>query len=271
MKFHSLIRNLALKNFIPITPILVAATSFPSLAQDEPAITQKFTLGTYLSQGDYGAEENTDIRYFPLTYEISRFPWVLSLTVPYLELSGPGDVFLETGNIGRDPASREAIDERGLGDVFVSATYQLPPVLGDRVFLDFSVQAKVPTADEKRDLGTGELDYGPQLDLYTSAGRNTYFSTLGYRRRGKTSLYDLQDTAYASIGAMRQYGDNTYLGLVYDYREGASSSSVESHELMPFVSFNLDSRWNLMVYTIVGFTDSSADRTLGIQVSYSIP
>lgn len=251
--------------------LLILLINQSATAQDEPKV-HKFTLGSYFSQGDYGSTEETDITYFPISYELTTFPWVLSVTAPYLALEGPGDVFFETGNIGggRDEVN-EFVDERGIGDVFLSATYQFPPVLNDWVFVDFTLQAKLPTADETRDLGTGELDLGYQLDFYSTLERNTYFSTLGYRQRGKTPLFDLENSFYASLGMMRQYGDNTFLGLIYDYRERASSNAFESHELMPFVSYNLGKQWNFMLYTIVGFTASSADQTFGLQASYTLP
>lgn len=251
--------------------LLILLINQSATAQDDPNV-HKFTLGSYFSQGDYGSTEETDITYFPVSYELTTFPWVLSVTVPYLALQGPGDVFFETGNIGggRDEEN-EFVDERGIGDIFLSATYQFPPVLNDWVFVDFTLQAKLPTADETRDLGTGELDLGYQLDFYSTLERNTYFSTLGYRQRGKTPLFDLENSFYASLGMMRQYGDNTFLGLIYDYHERASSNAFESHEFMPFVSYNLGKQWNFMLYTIVGFTASSADQTFGLQASYTLP
>ena len=251
--------------------LLILLINQSATAQDDPKV-HKFTLGSYFSQGDYGSTEETDITYFPISYELTTFPWVLSVTAPYLALQGPGDVFFETGNIGggRDEVN-EFVDEQGIGDVFLSATYQFPPVLNDWVFVDFTLQAKLPTADETRDLGTGELDLGYQLDFYSTLERNTYFSTLGYRQRGKTPLFDLENSFYASLGMMRQYGDNTFLGLIYDYRERASSNAFESHEFMPFVSYNLGKQWNFMLYTIVGFTASSADQTFGLQASYTLP
>jgi len=241
----------------------------PSLPQEPTALTHKFTLGSYFSSGDYGANQNTDIAYFPVSYEVARFPWVLSVTVPYLQLEGPADIFLETGNIGRAPLNR-LVDEGGMGDVFVTGTYQMEPILNGWVYLDFSLQAKLPTADETRDLGTGETDYGVQLDFYTTLGRNTWFASSGYRKRGRTPLYDLEDSLFGTAGLMRLYGEKTYLGLTYDYREKASSNSFDSHEVMPFVSHNVNERWNLMAYTIVGFTNSSADHTIGLQFSYTL-
>jgi hypothetical protein len=241
-------------------------------AQDVEAITQKISLGSHFSTGNYGAEEKTDILFFPVSYELAKFPWVLTVTAPYLGLKGPGDVFLETGNIGRGrTGTNEIIDEKGLGDLVIAASYQFPPIFKGWVFVDLTLQAKLPTADETRDLGTGETDYGYQLDFYTTLDRNTWFSSIGYRNRGKTPLFDLENSTFASLGYMRQYGERTYAGLIYDYRERASSNSFESHEIMPFVSYNLTEKWNLMVYAIAGFTDSSADRAFGLQLSYTLP
>jgi len=269
MKEHTFpSRFLSSQSLITILILLLSH----SVHAQEASKGHKFTLGSYFSQGDYGSTEETDITYFPVSYEVTTFPWVLSVTIPYLALQGPGDVFFETGNIGsgREDQS-EFVDEHGIGDVFLSATYQLPPVLDDRLFVDFTLQAKLPSADEGRDLGTGELDFGYQVDFYTTLERNTYFSTLGYRQRGKTPLFDLENSLYASVGLMRQYGEKTYLGLVYDYRERASSNAFESHEIMPFISYNPGKQWNFMLYSIVGFTASSADQTIGLQASYTLP
>jgi len=259
--------------FFLFSLFILSLLSLPQVAaQEQNDITHKITVGTYYSSGDYGVDEDTEISYIPISYELARFPWVLSVTVPYLSLQGPGDVFLETGNIGRPRGTTsEMIDEKGLGDVFLTATYQLPPIFNDWVFLDLTVQTKLPTADENNDLGTGKSDTGLQLDFYTSLERNTYFTTVGYRHRGKTPLYDLENSFYATLGLMRQYSDKTFLGLLYDYREKASSNGFESHELMPFLSYNLDSQWNVMLYSIFGFTNSSADNTIGFQISYTLP
>lgn len=238
-------------------------------AQDGPDYARKVTLGLYNSQGDYGAVEETDITYLPLSFEVARFPWIVSVTVPYISLDGPGDVFLEAGNIGRPGANQTILSERGAGDVILNATYQLDPILNDFAFLDLGVQVKVPTADETRDLGTGETDISYQADLYKTFGNTTVFTTLGYRYRGKTALYDLEDSAYFSFGGIRQMSETTNLGLLYDYREAASSSAYETHELMPFVSWEGNSGWGYMVYTIIGFTSSSADKAIGAQISYS--
>ncbi len=242
----------------------------PLVQAQESSVSQKLSLGGYSSDGNYGVSENTSFTYIPLTYEISLSPWVVSLTVPYLGLEGPADVFLEAGNIQRTAArSISNTKESGIGDVVLSGSYQFEAVLGDFAFLDFSIQLKLPTADENKSLGTGETDVSYQFDLYKTLNSTTLYSTLGYRKRGRTPLYELQDSSYFSLGAVQQLNDTSAIGLIYDFREAASNSSLEGHELMPFYSWTPDEKWNLLLYTIVGFTDSSADQAFGFQISYS--
>lgn len=257
---------------LPILALVAAAP--PASAQDSfpGSLTHKLTLGAYYGEGDYGAGRDTRIHYLPLSYEVASFPWIASISVPYLGLQGPGDVFLEAGNVGRPGVGANPdISEDGLGDVLLTGTYQFESLLGSFAFVDFSLQVKLPTADESRDLGTGERDVSAQFDIYKAVGEWTLFSTLGYRHRGRTPLYELQDSAYVSLGAMRRLNDSGNLGLLYDFREAASPHAFETHELMPFYSWTPGRRWNLMVYTIVGFTASSADETLGFQLSYTWP
>ncbi|MDT8399766.1 MAG: hypothetical protein RQ899_14245 [Pseudomonadales bacterium] len=242
------------------------------LAQDSGTAVHKLTLGAYYGEGDYGGTQDTEIAYFPLTYEIAKFPWVFSVTAPFLALKGPGDVFLDTGNVARpDARSDTTISEQGLGDVVLSGSYQFQPIFNDFAFVDFSVKLKLPTANEKEELGTGEFDVSYQLDFYQTVASTTWFSNIGYRDRGKTPLYELSDSAYFSLGAMQQITESSSIGLVYDFREAAAKSSVESHELMPFYSWTPASDWTLMFYTIVGFTNSSADRVVGFQLSHTFP
>src|SRR5690606_24220977 len=163
-----------------------------------------------------------------------------------------------------------SIDSKGLGDLLLSGTWQLDPLPGN-LFVDLGLQLKLPTADAGRGLGTGESDLSLQVDLYRSFGGLTGFATLGYRQRGRTPLYDLRDSAFGSLGVLRPWGSNGRLGLLYDYRDAASSHSHESHELMPFYAWEPGGGWNLMVYALLGFTPSSADRAGGLQLSYTWP
>jgi hypothetical protein len=243
-----------------------------AIAQGENPVIHKISLGSYHSAGDYGTDPETKILYLPVSYEIARFPWIASVTVPYMELEGPGDVFLEAGDIGRDRTGPSSlIHEDGLGDISLKAAYQFQPILNNFAFVDLSLLWKIPTADEQKDLGTGENDIGVQLDFYNTVGQTTWFSTFGYRFRGKTPLYDLRDSGYFSLGGMRRVNEEVNFGLIYDYRQPAALNSYETHELMPFISWASGERMSFMIYTIFGATEASADRTLGLQLTYTLP
>jgi hypothetical protein len=55
---------------------------------------------------------------------------------------------------------------------------------------------------------------------------------------------------------------------VYDYREGSSSDSGDSHELGPYVSYRLTSHWKLGAYGFFGLSRSAADFGLGTTLGY---
>lgn len=58
------------------------------------------------------------------------------------------------------------------------------------------------------------------------------------------------------------------MGAYYDYRQAASNFSDESHELVPYVTWQISSKWSLTGLTSVGFSEASADLSLMGQLSY---
>jgi hypothetical protein len=247
------------------------------------SVSQNIALGAYYSRGDYGQAADTSIYYYPVSYDLSVNNWRFKLTVPHIEISGSGNVLVNIGGIGRgnfesDFRTDQNVTAKGLGDTTVSASYQFAPWFDGAPFMDITAEVKIPTADENKGLGTGKTDYALQLDLYQVFGQYTVFSTLGYRKREQSQLFeDLQDSLFVSLGLTRPLagewlekhasGQWSY-GLLYDYREPASLYSTETHELMPFVSWSPVSDWTLMTYVVKGFTRDSADTAIGTQLSY---
>ena len=242
-------------------------------------ISQNIALGAYYSRGDYGQAADTSIYYYPVSYDLSVENWRFKITVPHIEIAGSGNVLVNIGGIGRgesDFISDERVSAKGVGDTTVSLSYQFSPLFEGAPFLDITAEMKIPTADENKGLGTGKTDYAVQLDLYQVYGQSTVSSTLGYRKREQSLLFEgLQDSLFVSLGLMRSLtgdwvektGEWSY-GLIYDYRERASLYSTETHELMPFVSWNPAQDWTLMTYAVKGFTRDSADMAIGAQLSY---
>ncbi len=247
-----------------------------AVAQEPEASPARHNLsvGGYYSSGDYGESQETTIRYLPVSYDYTVSNWNLKIAVPYLEVSGAGNVLVNVGGIGGGDlsgleASVDSSTSSGRGDTVVSATYQFPSFAQGLPFIDFGLEVKIPTADEKKALGTGKADYGLQLDLYQLLGNSTLFATAGYKFRGKSTLFnEMSDSAYVSFGFSRPFSQNWSYGLIYDYREAASETSKETHELLPYLSWLPAPGWSLMSYAVKGFTRDSADYALGMQLGY---
>lgn len=254
----------------------------PGSHQDnEPGPANTLSFGGYYSRGDYGAESDSYVTYLPLTWEHSRSPWRFNVTVPWLKISGPGNVLVNTGGVSRperpdvpDATEPARVRDSGPGDIVLMATWEAPAWSVDGPFVDLGVEVKLPTADETRGLGTGATDTGVQVDLYQEFGNATTFATLGHRWRGASEWFEgLRDTWWLSLGFSRPWmqdigtGEWSW-GVIYDYREAASSFSVETHEVLPYLTWSPDQRWTVMSYVATGFTRDSADQAIGLQLSW---
>lgn len=267
---------------IPVTPGLCLRKSMAGLAtlslslpvslyaQQNTEIQQAISLGAYTARGDYGEAVDTRIRYFPLTYELDYGKWGFQLLVPRLEVTGLGNVLINIGGVTQSVASDEVTTSRGMGDSIASLIYRFDPLSANAPFIDFRLDVKIPTADERKALGTGEFDYSMQLDFSKALGKSALFATAGYNVRGKSDLYaGLKNSFFAQLGFATPLTEAVSAGAFYDYRQSASEFSRETHELVPYLSWQINDSWSFTGLTIWGFTDASADTTFMGQLRYS--
>ncbi len=248
----------------------LVALSCPGFGQDGDEWRQAISVGAYYAEGDYGEPLDTRINYYPVSYELDKGKWGFQLTVPYLEVSGPGNVLINIGGVTQSLASDEVTRSGGLGDTVASLIYRFDPWSAKAPFVDLRLDVKLPTADEVKALGTGEPDYSLQLDFSQAVGDTALFATTGYNWRGKTTLYaGLQNAFFGQIGFSKPIAEGMQAGAFYDYREAASDFAHESHELVPYISWQLDDNWSFTGLSIFGFTPASADFSLMGQLRYS--
>ena len=248
--------------------VMLLCVLSPILTQGAFAQDQAITLGAYRAQGDYGEALDTKINYLPLGYELNRGNWSWQVVLPLLQVTGLGNVLVNVGGVTQAVAGNELTRESGMGDAVLSSIYHFEPI--GALFIDLRVDAKLPTADEGRALGTGETDIGAQIDLSANAGSAAVFASLGYNYRGKTELYPgLKNSLFAQLGYATALTDNFSLGIFYDFRQPASGFSPESHELAPYFSWQFSERWSFTGMTVFGFTDASADQAVLGQLRYS--
>ena len=245
--------------------VLVGTTAWAQATDISP---NSLSSGVYYSQGNYGAPLDTTIRYLPLSYSHQGDTWGFSVTVPYVQIEGLGNALVNVGGVTRARLANRRVDESGLGDVVTALTYQFPSTGENGPFIDLVMEVKIPTADEKRGLGTGETDYSLQLDFFQPLGNVTAFGTGGYRQRGRTELFaGLQDSPFAELGLNFPLSEVISGGLIYSYSAPASDASTEIHEILPYLNWNFHARWALMIYGIKGFTTDSPDVAAGVQLT----
>ncbi|MBC54159.1 MAG: hypothetical protein CMQ34_10050 [Gammaproteobacteria bacterium] len=232
-------------------------------------VRQTTAVGFYYSRGGYGESRDTRIRYLPVSHEVAAGSWRIKATVPMLEISGPANVLVNIGSVGGFSGARAAqVSADGLGDASVNLTYEVPAWSASAPFIDISVELKAPTADPHQGLGTGRMDAGVQVDLYQLAGPLTVFASAGFRYRRLSPFYaGLENSFYGSLGVSANGSDTLQYGLIYDFRQAASAFTGETHELLPYLSWSMSPSWTLMLYTVSGFTEDSADFAAGMQLS----
>jgi hypothetical protein len=237
------------------------------------ALAQGLTLGTGFdyTSGKYGGTETTDQLYLPFyaKYEIGAA--VFRMTVPYISVTGPGNVIGAGGDrivvpgagAGRRTAS-------GLGDIVASAFYNVLDERRAGFGIDLGVKAKFGTADEKEGLGTGQNDYSVQADLFKPLGAGyTLFGSVGHRWYGDPPGFELKNVFYGAVGASYRFSGQTSIGAVYDYRPEIVPGGGEVSEATAYLSHRLGRDWKLQPYILAGFGRASPDYGVGAQIAYA--
>jgi hypothetical protein len=248
---------------------VVAAFALAGMASAN-AGSFRVSMGAEYTTGDYGTADSTDIWYFPATFRHESDRGVLRLTVPYIIVTGTGTVVPGGGDHhivapGRPTTTR--VTESGLGDILVGASYYLVSETITRPTLDVTGRVKLGTADEERNLGTGETDYDLQLDLAKSRNRMLYFGTVGYRLLGDPPGTDLDDILFGYAGGQMRLDARRSAGLELYLAEAATPGGSSAANLTAYLNRNLDAKRLLQIYGLLGLSDGSADWGLGVSIS----
>lgn len=233
------------------------------------ASSEKVSLSTGLdySRGSYGETTDTKIWYIPISFKLEKTNYLFKLTVPFIQITGPGIVTGSEANPNNTNNS-ETTTESGLGDMIGKFSYSLIPYTPQKIALDLTIKIKYPTADESKGLGTGETDYYLQTDgLYNSKSLTT-FITFGYKVYGDPPNVDYQNVFYFSVGESIKVSSIFSFGFFYDYRQPATRKSEELNELMIYSSYKVTKKKKLLLYGMNGFSEGSPDWGIGINFSY---
>lgn len=246
----------------------------------------RFSLsaGADYSSGKYGTDTTTDIWSVPVAAAYQTDRWTFKLTVPYINISGAGNVIPGVGKVnngnprgrgrgngGAMPAPETTANgsASGLGDITASAGYELFGS-ADRTFgLDLTGKVKFGTADENKGLGTGKNDYGLSLDTYKVSGAWTAFGGVGWMKYGSSQYIQLKNGFNANIGADYKLNSSNNIGAYYYYRERIADTGAAQSEIAAYWNHKFNDSLRVQAYALAGFADGSPDYGVGASLKYS--
>lgn len=228
------------------------------------------TSGVDYSTGKYGQSEATDITYIPFIAKYDTGNTTLKLTVPWVKITGPGDVVGGNTPIVIGSSNRPITTESGLGDIVFSATQTIAQFgESNPLLLELTGKVKFATASSSKGLGTGENDYIVTLDAYKSISTAvTIFGDVGYKILGDPSGINLNNVWYGSAGFAYKLNPATSAGMMVDIRQATMNTSQPLRELTVFLTHKFNANYKLQTYLTSGNTDASTDLAGGLMLGW---
>lgn len=243
-----------------------------------PAVSKagfSFTSGAEYTSGDYGTDTDTATWYVPFSLGYAGKNSFFSVTVPYIHVDGSAEVtgvrstpLPGMGGVNRDSTTTTTTEERtddGLGDIQLRASYQLLNETASRPWLGVTGKVKLGTADEDKNLGTGENDYSVQLDM----AKGPVDGYVGYLYLGDTDTIDYDNVFFGAVGYTIPAKKNWKVRPEF-YTEQAVADGIDPvREFSVTFSTPLESNRTVNIYLIKGLSDSSPDWGAGVMVTTS--
>jgi len=242
-----------------------------------------FSMGYEKSSGNYGLENTTEITSIPLTMQYIDDAWRLSLSVPFISVTGDGSVtpgvngVMESNSgsntmMGSGPGSTFTVatvdSNSGLGDITSSVSYAFMPQNSD-MFYELMASVKWGTASAKKDLGSGENDYSVSLYSLYEKHEVKPFINIGYLLIGDTGVTDYDDVLFMSSGFMYSVSPQISFSFSYNYQQATTNTTDEAQSFGLYANQRFSQQWSGSVFLFSGLTDSVADTDVGLSLIHS--
>ena len=240
--------------------VLALATSAPAFGVDD--VTVSLSTGYDYSSGEYGDTEFTNITFVPVTAQLELDAWTFKVSGSWLRIDGPGSLIAD-GEFISGPARVAS----GVGDTNVSVSYLLYPFIENGPFVELISKVKIPTADETEGLGSGATDFTGMVSIFQKVDDDiTLFLDFGYRARGSSDLYELENGFIGGVGGSFKFTEQVSAGVLYNFRQAATPTGEDPMDLSPFVTFKPGEDWVINGYGTFGLTDASPETGFGVTV-----
>jgi hypothetical protein len=252
-----------------VLPLLLAGAG--SATAEDLDLRLAGSLGFGYSDGNYGTAKDTDVQLGLPTLSAKTNDFQFNVSMPYMRISGRGlVVFDAAGNpiVINRRTSLPADVRTGFGDLNLSATYAVPPVVLDDFEVKLTGRVKIPTASARRRLSTGKADFGMSIDVARAYGRWEPFVTVGYLLSGQPADFSLKNTLSISTGTSFELTDSLIAIASYDYDSASSPLVSSSQEMFGSLSWIANDKITLTGYATGGLSYGSPDIGAGLIVTY---
>jgi len=156
----------------------------------------------------------------------------------------------------------------GVGDCFVNLSYQILEQDETKPEISLHGGIKLPTADEDKGLGTGEVDYLVGMGLNKEIAGWFFFGGLDYNILGDPDYYELDNYISGYLGAGTAILPMLGMDLQLSYAQAPTDFSDDSLALRLDLNYFLEKLGTLTAGFQKGLSDGSPDYS--IIVGYSI-
>lgn len=223
---------------------------------NEPPKWQAGLSYSYLT-GDYGESDTTDIYYTAASLKRYLDWGDITLTVPYLEISDDGATFV--GGVVEPIDGAEG--GSGLGDIILKGRYYAVEQDGPLPYIDLVGSLKIPTADEDKGLGTGEVDFTWMVEFARRLKKKGWIALaeIGYTFVGEPSGYDADNRWLYSAGLAYQVDPKVTLSGCLDGRTAIFEGNDDPLSILLIGEYKLrrDLRFDTLLE--IGLNDGAPD------------
>lgn len=171
------------------------------------------------------------------------------------------------GGIPLGGSSTLRSSQSGLGDIITAFSYNLIDHAPTGTLFDITARLKIPTANASQNLGTGQVDYAIQGDLFKTISQFTLSATLGYRILGNPSRIAFHDVLYGAASVGYRLSSNIAIGTSYNMSQSPVRLQ-DSRDLTLYLSQRVSDNFRLNIYGLKGFSERSPDWGGGINLRY---
>lgn len=229
-------------------------------------------VGATYDQGDFGTSDTTRTLFVPVTFKYLGERFDIGVTPSFVVVDTVGGVSLIEGMPTRtEGAQGRRGTNAGFGDTLVKGRLFLFDDPGPQTplpsFAPF-FKVKIPTANEDRNLGTGETDYGFGFEWEKQFERFLLFGDASYTVIGSPPGQDLRNRPAASLGAGLQLTNALTVGALIDWRRAVVSGRDDPTELVGFLTYTITRTISFSPHVLVGLTNGSPDFGIGFELGY---